>query len=348
MARDTSDPPALAADASEHGVDGLVWRALEHSAGPAAALRARLEARVRAAVARELVTQRELTSMLQSLSASGVQALVIKGSALAYAIYDEPWLRPRSDTDLLVSPDAVDVAAQALDAVGYRRSHVVTSGEFVSHQASFTRTDPTGLEHAIDLHWKIVNPQILANALSFEELWADAMPIDRLGPAARMPTIVGSLILAAVHRLAHHQDQDCLIWLYDLRLLAARLDAAGWDVLVQLATARQVAGLCLDGLRQARDQVGALLPERVELALASAAPFEPSHRYLEGRVTRGQVLANDLAALRSWRARLQLIREHAFPPTAFMRERYGVKSSLLLPALYIHRLLAGAYRWVRP
>ena len=106
--------------------------------------------------------------------------------------------------------------------------------------------------------------------------------------------------------------------------------------------------MCLDGLQQARDQLGASLPTSVEGALAAAAPSEPSRRYLEGLLNRRQVLASDLAALGSWRARLRLIREHAFPPAAFIRERYGVKSSLLLPALYVHRLLTGAHKWVRP
>ena len=252
------------------------------------------------------------------------------------------------DTDVLVSSEQLASAERALREASYQRSNAMTSGEFVSHQASFERVDPTGVSHVIDLHWKIVNPQILADSLPFDELWLDALPIAALDASARMPTHPASLVLACIHRLAHHQGHDRLIWLEDIRLLGARLDDAGWAALVRLACQRRVAGLCLDGLQQARDQLGGSLPAFVEGALAAAAPSEPSHLYLEGQLNRRQVLASDLAALGSWRARLRLIREHAFPPAAFIRERYGVKSSLLLPALYVHRLLTGAHKWVRP
>ena len=296
----------------------------------------------------DLLEQRELSSMLRSLSAAGVRALLIKGTALAYSVYGAPWHRPRMDTDVLVSSEEVAAAERALSEAGYQRSNAMTSGEFVSHQASFERVDPTGVSHVIDLHWKIVNPQMLADSLPFDELWHDALPIAALDPSARMPSHPASLVLACIHRLAHHQGHDRLIWLEDIRLLGAQLDDAGWAALARLACERRVAGLCLDGLQQARDQLGATLPASVERALTAAAPSEPSHRYLEGLLNRRQVLASDLAALGSWRARLRLIREHAFPPAAFIRERYGVKSSLLLPALYVHRLLTGAHKWVKP
>ena len=81
--------------------------------------------------------------------------------------------------------------------------------------------------------------------------------------------------------------------------------------------------------------------------LKAAAPSEASHRYLEGPVGKIDVLESDLRML-SWSARLRLLREHAFPPAAFIRQRYGVKSPLLLPALYVYRLVVGAAKWVWP
>ena len=338
----------LASEADEHGVDRLVWQAMTRMPGAPEPLLAALASRARMAMAWDLLEQRELTSMLRSLSAAAVRALLIKGTALAYSLYGAPWQRPRIDTDVLVSPEEVPAAQHALQEAGYRRSNAMTSGEFVSHQASFERVDATGVPRVIDLHWKIVNPQMLADSLSFDELWLDALPIPALGSSAWTPSRPASLVLACVHRLAHHQGHDRLIWLEDIKRLGGQLDDAGWEALARLACDRRVAGLCLDGLQQAREQLGATLPSAVERLLTSAGPSEPSHRYLEGRVTRTQVLANDLVALPSWRARLRLIREHAFPPAAFIREKYGVKNSLWLPALYVYRLLTGAHKWMKP
>lgn len=339
---------AVVASAAEHGVQTLLWEALPSSPGPSAALREALAPRVRNAATIDLIVQREMDAVLRSLVAAGIPALVIKGSALAYTVYARPWQRPRTDTDLLVGPGDVAAASHALEQSGYAKSDALTSGTLVSHQLAFERTDAHGMRHVIDLHWKIVNPQILADALPFDELWKEAQPAVALGPAARVPSLVANLALACIHRLAHHQGHERLIWLYDMRLLSARFGSADWDQLGQLAVDRHVSSLCLDGLAQARARLGSAFPERLEAILAASAPHEPSHRYLEGAVNIRDVLTSDLVALDSWRDRLRLLREHAFPPPAFMRARYGVRSPLLLPALYIHRLVTGAYKWVRP
>jgi hypothetical protein len=338
----------IATEAIEHGVDRVVWQALSRTPEAPEPLTETLHARKQLATALELLEQPAVEAMLSSLDHAGVRTLLIKGTALAYGLYDAPWLRPRVDTDLFVAYGDSTAAERALIAAGYVRSHAVTSGELVSQQASFERVTASGVSHVVDLHWRIVNPQILADSLRFEDLWRDALPIPALGPSARMPSHAASLVLACIHRLAHHQGHDRLIWLEDIHRLGARLDDAGWRELVQMASERRVAGLCLDGLRQAHAQLGATLPAAVEQALALAAPSEPSHRYLEVQLNRRQILASDLAVLGSWRARLRLIREHAFPPAAFIREKYGVKNSLWLPVLYVYRLLTGAHKWVKP
>ena len=69
--------------------------------------------------------------------------------------------------------------------------------------------------------------------------------------------------------------------------------------------------------------------------------------YLDGRVTRSDVLISDLKVLGTWRARAQLLREHVFPSPAFIRQRYGTRTRVMLPAFYLHRLITGASRWVR-
>ena len=334
--------------ADEHGVSALVWQALAATSGPAASLHHALTPRVRAAATRDIFIQRDMQVVLEALATAGVRALVIKGSALAYSVYPSPWLRPRTDTDLLVSYGDVAAATQALESCGYARSDALTSGTLVSHQIAFERVDAHDVHHVVDLHWKIVNPQILADSLPFEDLWQTAQPAPSLGPAARVPSTVASIALGCVHRLAHHQGHDRLVWLFDLRLLTDPFCDADWEALTQLACQRGIAGLCLDGLRQSRDRLGSRLPEVVEATLAMSALDEPSRVYLQGIVHKRDVLVSDLNALGDWRSRLRLLREHAFPPAAFIRQRYGVDNPWPLPALYLHRVVSGAFRWVRP
>jgi hypothetical protein len=345
----TSDPAVAALEdlAVAHGVDALLWEALSGSLGGAAQVRDGLEPRVRAAATRDLFVLRDLQLVVNALAAAGVPALITKGTALAYTVYPQPWLRPRTDTDLLVRHEDVPAASSALEKCGYTRSDALSTGELVSHQYAFERMDANGVHHVVDLHWKIVNPQVIADALSFEELWKGARVAGAVGPNARVPSAVGSVALACVHRLAHHQGNDRLIWLYDLKLLAARLTTGEWSELRDLACANRIAGFCLDGLRSAKARLGSELPPEIEDALAAAAPAEPSRAFVEGPVTRRDVLLSDLKVLHSWNDRIRLVREHAFPPPAFIQQRYGTTSRWLLPALYVHRLVTGVSKWGR-
>ena len=330
-----------------HGVEALLWEALAESSGAAAKLRDALEPRVRAAATRDLFVRRDLQVVVDALDAAGVPALITKGTAVAYTVYAHPWLRPRTDTDLLVRHKDVPAASLALQGCGYSRSDVLSTGELVSHQYAFERTDANGVRHVLDLHWKIVNPQVIADALTFDQLWCDAQVATSIGPNAHVPSTIGSIALACVHRLAHHHGNDRLIWLYDLKLLAASLRPGEWSALRDLACANRIAGFCLDGLRSAKERLGSELPPEIENALAAAAPAEPSRAFVEGPVSRREVLLSDLKVLNGWNDRIRLVREHAFPPPAFIQQRYGTTSRWLLPALYVHRLVTGVSKWGR-
>ena len=337
------------ADASiAHGVDGLVWERLGDAVAPAAVrMREALDERVRAAATRELLAQRELRRVLASMAAAGVPALLMKGSALAYSIYHQPWLRQRTDSDVLVNRGDLVAASRALEEIGYRRTDALSTGELVSHQVAFERTDAHGAHHVIDLHWKVVNPQMLAESLTFDQMRAEAAAVPALGPDARIPSRVHAMAIACVHRLAHHQGNDRLIWLYDIDLLAAAMTRGEWQALLDLARRQRIAGLCADGLRAARSVFGTRIPADIEQGLSGAIPGEPSRVYLEGPVRPRDVLRSDLAHLQSQRARVRLLLEHAFPPASFMQQRYGTRTPWVLPALYVHRLVTGASKWVR-
>ncbi len=335
---------ALVSAAERHGLTALLYQAA--AAEGAAALVQCLHDHAVAAIARESVVGPELGRVAGALARANVRALVVKGAALAYEVYEAPWQRPRVDTDLLVAPAERDPAVAAIEALGYTRSDAVTSGSLVSSQYAFERCDASGLRHVIDLHWQAVNPRLFADALPFADLWEHRQP---LGDPVAGWTLdaVSALLLAAVHRMAHHQENVRLIWLYDVHLLAARCARGEWDRLAAAAIARQIAGICADTLRNAVRAFGTRVPAATLGALERAGRAEPSSRYLQGPIRKRDVLVQDLNRLPSLKARLTLLREHAFPPAAFMRSRYQVQSSLWLPALYAHRLVTGAYRWIR-
>src|SRR5205814_5612402 len=72
------------------------------------------------AAAVEALRLADLREVLAALREKRVQPLIVKGTALAYSIYDAPELRPRGDTDLLIDENEIDAVRDALTPLGFR------------------------------------------------------------------------------------------------------------------------------------------------------------------------------------------------------------------------------------
>jgi hypothetical protein len=288
---------------------------------------------------------RELTSVLTALEKIDAAPVVFKGAALAHTHYAESWLRPRLDADILIAAGSRQLAFEVLRGLGYERPAFV-SGDLVTSQAPFVRTDGLGVEHALDVHWQVVNPQMLAGVLTHEALVARAATVSPLGHAWRVPSAVDALILACVHRAAHHDDAEDLLWLYDIHLIATRLDAGEWRSLVERASRGSVKALCARGLHLSSERFLTRVPGDVvaQLTPGAGSRREPSAVFLRKDLRLVDRLAVDLRALGP-RAGARLVREHLFPPADYMRVAYGVESRALLPVYYAYRALTGASKW---
>jgi hypothetical protein len=156
------------------------------------------------------------------------------------------------------------------------------------------------------------------------------------------------LLLACLHRVAHHPGDERLIWLYDIHLLANRLSPIELEQLATAAADKKVCGVVRAGLSAAQDAFRTSLPSAflAQLERRSIAAKEPSRWFIDGQSKLG-VLWSDLHAVAGWRDRVRLVGQHAFPSSAYMLRRYKARSRALLPALYTHRLFTGAWRWLR-
>jgi hypothetical protein len=114
-----------------------------------------------------------------------------------------------------------------------------------------------------------------------------------------------------------------------------------------MATAKGICQVTSRGLDLAADHLGLEIPARVRRSLRRSTAREPTAEYLAGGFRKVDILRADLAAL-GWRDRLTLLREHLLPPPAFVLRASGQRSTLLLPVLYIIRIVRGASAWFRP
>jgi hypothetical protein len=338
---------ALVGAAGSHGVTALL------AASPAVewwpeGVRATLNRARRGEAVAEPIRRQDLVRVLAELRAKGIDALLMKGAMMAYTQYPSPWLRPRLDTDLLVSPANRSRADSVLRSLGYGPgTHF--SGDFVTHQFRYERPTQFEFNDAIDLHWKIANPHVFADTFTFDELAADAVSIPALGAAARGLSPVHALVIACVHRVAHHDSSERLIWLYDIHLLAGGLDGASGHKVADLARVKQLRSVCAHGLAQAQARFATSSHggwiDRLQGPVDSS---EPTAAFIRADLTKMDVLVSDLRTLGSWRQRAALIREHLFPPPAYMRKLYGVTNPALLPFTYVIRAATGVGKWFRP
>ena len=303
-----------------------------------ATLRAALTQHAYQEVAVEMVRAAELREVLAALAQEGLSVLLLKGAALAYTLYPEPHLRSRCDTDLLLpSRDEAECAGRVLQTLGYQQPMAIP-GDLIFHELGCYKTGPSGLTHALDMHWRMSNATLFGECFTFAELAAAAVPVPALGPQARGLGPVHALLLACMHRVAHMSGDiaDRLIWLYDIHRLAQRLSDMQWQQVTTLAEERTLCGPCYDGLRSAQTWFTTALPEAVLSRLRAGAGrerFDPRQAHPQWRY--------EWLTFRSLPAtmRLRWLRQYLFPDAAYMRDRYGFRNPLWLPWFYGVRIL---------
>jgi hypothetical protein len=332
---------AVLARAEAEGVDRLIAHARPDLDA--------LAARRREAVLEEALKLDEMRRVCEGLAARGVRAAVIKGGSLAYTHYPQPWCRPRLDLDVLVAPEDRARAAAALDAIGYARAGRI-QGEFVNRQDAYEHRGTAGMSHTVDLHWEATNRVFFSQRLPARDLLARAVPAPFAGRGAWQLQPVDSLLVACLHRAAHHTDHIRLIWICDEWRLLRALPAADVDLLLARARDAGVASLCARDLSEARGLLGGgdgALAEAAVAALAGIGAREPARRFLTGPRGRLGDLWLDVRSLPRGRDRLRLIREHVLPPASFVLARGGTPRRAWLPWLYARRFVLGAWRWIR-
>ena len=298
----------------------------------------------RVGTAREMVVREEIAAVLGDLAACGAPAIVLKGAALAYSVYDNPIARPRLDTDLLIDAAHQAGARRALENRGYGAPPFCDQ---LFSQFQMEKIDAFGVRHVIDVHWKISTQAVFADVLTPEEVRSRAVRIPALGAAAAGPSVVDGLLLACVHPVMHHQNAERILWIYDTHLLASSLAHDDFHAFNRLAQQKKIAAVCRRQLRRAQSLFDTRVPADV-LEDLSAARDEPSAAYLASDRTWRHELVSSIRGLPRAGDRLTLLREVLLPSPDYMLGAYGLRGKplgpWLLPALYVHRNVRGAWK----
>ena len=292
--------PTIAEMAAAHRLQPLLawrieregWAVPDTVAGPWRA------ARRNAAIA-ALAQQAALRLALDRLAASGIDAVALKGVALAWRHYPEPALRPMRDLDLLVPEARAREAAATLAGAGFIPEAAEPASLADEHQLPTQHHQNLGV--TIEVHHRLGDPPhrrgYRVPHLAAEALLLRAGTVDCGGAAVRCPDPQDLAAHLIVHALYGHRLDCGPLVLADLHFLGAT-GAVDWERLRAHAEAQ--------GWLRGADLLLALTARWLgPLPVAFVAPPESvlsaaEEALLPDRAARDHALAlADLAAARS-------------------------------------------------
>lgn len=304
-----------------------------------------LQGRKAMMVANEQLKRAALTELFGAFANAGLERnILFKGSALAYTVYEQPWLRPRSDSDILIELAEHPAFAEVLFALGYQKLFAI-EGRHISYQHTYSKQLAGQSVMNIDIHWRINNRQALAKSYGVDELIESGSVVNAICSHAKVPNPVDSLLIASLHRLGHHHNEERLTWLHDIHLLANTLEVQQWSLLCNKAEQKNLAGITLDALKFTQRLFETSIPKSTMDNLRSAATQkENSQVFLNRQLPEWRYFLADVKALDGWRNKANLLWENLFPTPDYVRQQMATKSATYA---YIKRALRGVSRFIR-
>ena len=295
-----------------------------------------------------------VTKLLQDLKKAQIEAIVMKGTALAYSFHEEPATRRRGDTDLLVRPENQKRTRAILSALGWYRKddpHGLYFQEGWLHDAAGF------FVHSIDLHWEPSDRPVLHSVLPIDNFFALKQPMPRFCNGAFRPDTATMILHAATNQKWHAQhgydaedgrlaSPKRLIWSVDFALLVADMKAGDWDRLTSHCASQGIGPLVAEALRGARQDLDIHLPEKVLAQLEKA----PLNRDLQTYFSNPDSLSQfwlDLRKTKGMSKKAKLIATRGLAPRDHLVEKYPSAEGWPTALLQGRLLLATAGRMLR-
>lgn len=216
----------VAEAAHHHGVTGCLWLALRACGLSERDDAAEVREHYVGSVGSYLRTLSDLELVDDVLGAAGAAYLVLKGPALAGAVYRRPDLRSFVDLDLLVAPRDFPLALSSLEEAGcrlYEENWTLARERMLGELRLFT---PSGT--IVDLHWSLFaeRPVRAAFPVSVDALMRRRRAVRLADRPFGTLEEIDTLVHLALH--ASLSGGHRLVWLKDLEQALLRASEDGW------------------------------------------------------------------------------------------------------------------------
>ena len=255
----------------------------------------RLEQLARVVDFRQAWIEERLGASLRALSNAGIEALLLKGAALAATQYDSFLDRPMADLDLLVETGRAEDAHRLLRDAGWSWKHNPDlDGFYATHHHLAPLHDAMGVGIGLDLHR---TPVCAGNpfGLTGEVMRQRATRVSVNGAAALVPEVNDQLLHLCVHfAWSHLLASGAWRTFRDVTTLVEK-GQLDWDTFLVRARAHRATSCCYWVFRLASRLAGLSLPAGVLRSLRPPVPG-PMLDVLERHFTLNLLPAESVAA----------------------------------------------------
>jgi len=344
----TTDWDLLVAKAHQEGVAPLVYWVLSKS-GKFSSLPEAARNSLRSMYSGTWMYNQRIFKELEILSRLFYQAnipvVVLKGACFALTIYPDIGLRPMGDLDILVPKGVLAEAVEIAKSLNYADTLPEASpglNNLLSHHVCLQKSGTKPL--TLEIHESLVADKSFVYAVSVDWFWTQTELLDN-SPQTKfnnlqMLTPEAQILFAATHAMLQHGGKNTpLRWFYDLdRLVRVYSERMDWDLLLAQARKFEWSSALAAALFQTCAYFNTPIPEDVRGVLAERSDrhqdlvelmkIHPATHILE---ERQKILSLN------WNRRFRLILALILPTPAYMRWRYKLKASWMLPVYYFIR-----------
>ena len=211
--------------------------------------------------AQALREEKQMQEIANLFVEAGVRIIALKGFAMARMVYPGLGTRPGSDLDLLVAPEQMAKARTLFENIGYEGGPELFNAESGLYQDEFFGHRKNRYFRIIELHWRLHSFLGISQESEVRELFDRAITVKTESVIFEALDIVDAMVHRAINNAYGHDEHMRLIWLYDMVLLAGKLDgSADWRRLQQRCVAWRARIAVELSFEMARSWLGFELP----------------------------------------------------------------------------------------
>jgi hypothetical protein len=169
-----------------------------------------------------------LAEILALFEANRIEALLLKGVALAHLVYPQPGLRPMRDMDLLIHPEQVWEAQGLLAKAGFTAPPEYAAGKSYHHHLAGATKKVGGLSISVELHHTVFLEEL---GLSLDMTSLTVPPVIFQLPGGQLARTLGAedMLWHVCHHMADIWQPFRWIWLVDSVATAEKfVDDINW------------------------------------------------------------------------------------------------------------------------